>query len=111
MKLPLERVAEFLSSTGEFDPQGVAQGHSIDSRTVQPDELFFAVKGERMDGHDFVEQALQKGAVAAVVRKDQLTRYSTKARLGAVDDTLGALQAPGTAARRLWGKPAAGVTG
>ena len=71
MKLPLSRVAEFLSATGEFDPKAVATGYSIDSRTIQPGELFFAVKGERIDGHDFVEQALEKGAVAAVVRKDQ----------------------------------------
>src|SRR5437016_7069582 len=111
MKLPLARVAEFLSSTGEFDSQGVAQGHSIDSRTIQPGELFFAVKGERMDGHDFVEQALQKGAVAAVVRKDQLTRYSSKTRLLPVADTLAALQTLATAVRRLWGKPLVGVTG
>ena len=68
MKLALARVAEFLSSAGEFDPRASAVGYSIDSRTVQPGELFFAVKGERMDGHDFVEQALQKGVVAAVVR-------------------------------------------
>jgi UDP-N-acetylmuramoyl-tripeptide--D-alanyl-D-alanine ligase len=111
MKLPLARVAEFLSCTGEFDPQAVAQGYSIDSRTVQPSELFFAVKGERMDGHDFVEQALQKGAVAAVVREDQLTRYSSKTRLLPVGDTLVALQTLATAVRRLWGKPLVGVTG
>jgi UDP-N-acetylmuramoyl-tripeptide--D-alanyl-D-alanine ligase len=111
MKLPLARVAEFLASTGEFDPQALAQGYSIDSRTVQPGDLFFAVKGERMDGHDFVEQALQKGALAAVVRKDQLTRYATKARLLPVDDTLVALQTLATAVRRLWGKPLIGVTG
>src|SRR3989440_12552370 len=97
MKLPLERVAEFLSSTGEFDPQAVAQGYSIDSRTIQPGELFFAVKGERMDGHDFVEQALQKRAAAAVIRKDQLTRYTTKARLLPVVDTLAGLQTLATA--------------
>ena len=111
MKLPLARVAEFLSSTGEFDPQAVAQGYSIDSRTVQPGELFFAVQGERMDGHDFVEQSLQKGAVAAVVRSDQLGRYAMKNRLLPVTDTLVALQTLATAVRRLWGKPLVGVTG
>ena len=78
MKLPLSRVAEFLSAAGEFDHKAVAQGYSIDSRTIQPGELFFAVKGERMDGHDFVKQALEKGAVAAVMRKDQLARYPVK---------------------------------
>jgi UDP-N-acetylmuramoyl-tripeptide--D-alanyl-D-alanine ligase len=111
MKLPLARIAEFLSATGEFDHKAVAQGYSIDSRTLQPGELFFAVKGERMDGHDFVEQALEKGAVAAVVRKDQLARYPVKTRLVAVDDTLVALQTLAAAVRRLWAKPLIGVTG
>jgi UDP-N-acetylmuramoyl-tripeptide--D-alanyl-D-alanine ligase len=111
MRLPLSRVAEFLSAAGEFDPEAVAQGYSIDSRTIQPGELFMAVKGERMDGHDFVSQALEKGAVAAVIRKDQLSRYPVKTRLMTVDDTLVALQTLASAVRRLWGKPLIGVTG
>src|SRR5713101_5019855 len=111
MKLPLFRVAEFLSATGEFDPKALPQGYSIDSRTILPGELFFAVKGKRMDGHDFVEQALEKGAVAAIVRKDQLARYPVKTRLMAVEDTLTALQTLAAAVRRLWGKPLIGVTG
>jgi len=61
------------------DGQAVAQGYSIDSRTVQPGEVFFAVKGERLDGHDFVEQALGRGAIAAVVEKARLERYSNLA--------------------------------
>jgi UDP-N-acetylmuramoyl-tripeptide--D-alanyl-D-alanine ligase len=111
MKLPLSRVAEFLSAAGEFDHKEVAQGYSIDSRTIQPGELFFAVKGERMDGHDFVSQALEKGATAAVIRKDQFARYTVKTRLITVDDTLAALQTLASAVRRLWGKPLIGVTG
>ena len=91
MKLPLSRVAEFLSATGEFDHRAIAEGYSIDSRTLRPGDLFFAVKGERLDGHDFVEQALARGAAAAVVRKDQLARYSVKTRFLAVEDTLVAL--------------------
>ena len=111
MKLPLSRIAEFLSAAGEFEHTAVAQGYSIDSRTIQPGELFFAVKGERMDGHDFVAQALEKGAVAAVISKDQFTRFPVKSRLMAVDDTLTGLQTLGTAVRRLWGKPLVGITG
>jgi UDP-N-acetylmuramoyl-tripeptide--D-alanyl-D-alanine ligase len=111
MKLTLSRIAEFLGASGEFDHTAEAQGYSIDSRTVQAGELFFAVKGERMDGHDFVAQALSKGAVAAVVRKDQLARYPVITGLLAVDDTLAALQTLGTAVRRLWAKPLVGVTG
>ena len=111
MKLALSRIAEFLSATGEFEHKEVAHGYSIDSRTVRPRELFFAVRGERLDGHEFVEPALEKGAVAAVVRKDQLARYPVKTRLLAVDDTLVALQTLATAVRRLWGKPLIGITG
>jgi UDP-N-acetylmuramoyl-tripeptide--D-alanyl-D-alanine ligase len=111
MKLPLSRVAEFLSAAGEFDANAVAQGYSIDSRSIQRGELFLAVKGERMDGHDFVTQALEKGAVAAVIRKDQLARYPLRTGLITVDDTLTALQTLATAVRRLWAKPLIGVTG
>jgi len=111
MKLPLARIEEFLNATGECELKEVATGCSIDSRTIQPGELFFAVKGERLDGHDFVHQALERGAVSAIVRKDQLARYSVKTCLLAVDDTLVALQTLATAVRRLWGKPVVGVTG
>jgi UDP-N-acetylmuramoyl-tripeptide--D-alanyl-D-alanine ligase len=111
MKLTLARIAEFVSAVGSFSPEEVAQGYSIDSRTVGAGQLFFAVKGERLDGHDFVEPALKSGAVAAVVRRDQLGRYPERARLLAVDDTLVALQTLAMAVRKVWGKPLAGVTG
>ena len=111
MKLTLARIAGFVSAAGEFAPEEVAQAYSIDSRTVGPGQLFFAVKGERLDGHDFVESALEKGAVAAVVRKDQLGRYPGETRLLAVEDTLVALQTLATAVRKLWGKPLIAVTG
>jgi UDP-N-acetylmuramoyl-tripeptide--D-alanyl-D-alanine ligase len=111
MKLALGQIAEFLQATGEFDRAAVAAGYSIDSRTIRPGELFFAVKGEKMDGHDFVAQALEKGAVAAVVAGDQLGEFSAKAGLVAVEDTLVALQTLAQSVRRLWGKPLIAVTG
>jgi UDP-N-acetylmuramoyl-tripeptide--D-alanyl-D-alanine ligase len=111
MKLTLSRIAEFVSAAGEFAPEDLAQGYSIDSRTVGPGQLFFAVKGERLDGHDFVDSALERGAVAVVVRRDQLKRYPRQARLLAVEDTLVALQTLAMAVRKLWGKPLIGITG
>jgi UDP-N-acetylmuramoyl-tripeptide--D-alanyl-D-alanine ligase len=116
MKLPLSRIAEFVGAAEKesarlAEGDALAQGYSIDSRTVQPGEIFFAVKGERLDGHDFVEQALSRGAVAAVVRKDQVERYANDSRLLAVDDTLVALQTLATAVRKIWSKTAIGVTG
>jgi UDP-N-acetylmuramoyl-tripeptide--D-alanyl-D-alanine ligase len=121
MKLPLAKIAEFISAAHlgvggsavrpSHSREEVAQGYSIDSRTVGPGELFFAVKGERLDGHDYANAALGKGAVRAVVQKDQLHRYPDKAGLLAVDDTLVALQTLATAVRKLWGKPLVGITG
>src|ERR1700758_1332847 len=111
MKLPLSKIAEFLAASGDFPRDEAAQGYSIDSRTVARGELFFAVKGERLDGHDFVDAALERGALAAVVRKDQLARFPGNSNLLAVDDTLAALQTLATAVRKLWGKPLVGVTG
>ncbi len=113
MKLLVSRIAEFIVSGAPvgFDAGAMALGYSIDSRTVRPGELFFAVKGERLDGHDFVEQALSQGAIAAVVRKDQVSRYPNPNALLAVDDTLFALQTLATAVRKIWSKTAIGVTG
>jgi UDP-N-acetylmuramoyl-tripeptide--D-alanyl-D-alanine ligase len=111
MKLTLSKIAEFISATGDLPAHEVAHAYSIDSRTIGAGQLFFAVKGERLDGHDYVAAALEKGAVAAVVRKDQLERFSDASRLLAVEDTLVALQTLATAVRKVWGKPLVGVTG
>lgn len=117
MKLTLARISELLSATasatGATEAQAVAAGYSIDSRTLAPGELFFAVRGERLDGHDFVEAALERGALAAVVARKELARYPEAARpkLLAVEDTLLALQELGAAARRAWGKTLVAVTG
>ena len=112
MKLKLSKIADFISSSvASGFPDDNVQAYSIDSRTVGSGELFFAVKGERLDGHDFVAAAFDRGAAAAVVRKDQLERFADKSRLLAVDDTLVALQALATAVRKVWGKPLIGITG
>ena len=111
MRLPLGRISEFIGAAGEVDAGAIATGYSIDSRTIAPGELFFAVKGERLDGHDFVDAALAAGSVAAVVQREQAARYGENYRLLAVADPLAALQRLGTAVRRLWGKKLVAVTG
>ena len=44
-----------------------ATGVAIDTRTLAPGDLFVALRGERRDGHDFVAEALRKGAAGALV--------------------------------------------
>lgn len=110
MKLPLWRIAEFTGARGDFDPDLVATGYSIDSRTINPGDLFFAISGTRFDGHDYVKDALEKGAAAAVVGPGRVLEADAQ-RILVVQDTLTALQSVGAAARRLWGKPLLAVTG
>ncbi len=111
MKFPLGRIAEFVQGRGVYDPAAVAQGYSIDTRTLRPGELFFAIRGERLDGHDYVEAALKAGAVAAVVEAGHATRWPQSTQLITVQDTTHALQQLGAAARRVWGKKLIAVTG
>jgi UDP-N-acetylmuramoyl-tripeptide--D-alanyl-D-alanine ligase len=67
VKLTLGQVADWIHADGEFDTSAEAVGYGIDSRTIGAGELFFAVRGERLDGHDYVQAALANGAIAAVV--------------------------------------------
>ncbi len=100
-----------MKASGAYDPQRIATGYSIDSRTIQTGDLFFAVRGERLDGHDYVEAALAKGAVASVIAREQSSRFSGNANLLVVDDPLVALQQLAAAVRKLWGNPLIGITG
>jgi UDP-N-acetylmuramoyl-tripeptide--D-alanyl-D-alanine ligase len=113
MRLSLSRIAEFLGTKVSAASIGdvVATGYSIDSRTIRPGEVFFAVRGEKMDGHDFVEQALAKGAVAAVVSMEKLATFPSSGRPIAVEDTLVSLQLLAKAVRQLWAGPLIAVTG
>jgi UDP-N-acetylmuramoyl-tripeptide--D-alanyl-D-alanine ligase len=111
MKLSLGRVAEFVHGSGSFDHAAIAEGYSIDSRGLRAGELFFAIKGERLDGHNYVEAALAAGAVAAVIESGQVACYADKSKLIVVADSTLALQHLGAAVRRLWGRKLIAVTG
>jgi UDP-N-acetylmuramoyl-tripeptide--D-alanyl-D-alanine ligase len=92
----------------------IAQGYSIDSRSVAPGELFFAVRGERLDGHDFIAGALERGALAAVVslaRVASLPDEVLAAPLLIVEDPLQSLQALAGHVRRHWTGRLVAVTG
>jgi UDP-N-acetylmuramoyl-tripeptide--D-alanyl-D-alanine ligase len=92
----------------------VITGYSIDSRTVAAGELFFAVRGDRFDGHDYVEAAARHGAVAAVVSRARVASLPDLALalpLLITEDPLLALQALAAHVRRRWGKRVVAVTG
>ena len=68
MQLPLSKIAEILRSPHPTSSR-VAQGYSLDSRKIAPDQLFFAIQGRRFDGHEFVPDVLERGAAGAVVAR------------------------------------------
>jgi UDP-N-acetylmuramoyl-tripeptide--D-alanyl-D-alanine ligase len=91
-------------------PRGAFTGVSIDSRSVGDNEIFVAIKGDRMDGHDFAAAALAAGAgIAIVSRVDDAMRAA--GALLVVDDPLAALTRMAQAARARSVAKIVGVTG
>jgi UDP-N-acetylmuramoyl-tripeptide--D-alanyl-D-alanine ligase len=84
-------------------------GVATDSRTIRPGELFVALRGDRFDGHEYIELALQRGAVAAVVAADRVGTLT--GNLLAVADPLRALGALAAFWRRRFTIPVVGIVG
>jgi UDP-N-acetylmuramoyl-tripeptide--D-alanyl-D-alanine ligase len=78
---------------------------------VKAGELFFAIVGPRIDGHEFVKAAVGRGAVAAVVAKGTAATYPDAPALVRVKDTTRALQDLGAHVRRLRPLRVVGITG
>ena len=92
-------------------PPAAVPGLSIDSRTVEAGDAFFAIQGDSRDGHAFVESALQKGAGLAVVATGKRSTLPKDAPLLAVPDVLEGLRALARAARARSRAKLIGVTG
>lgn len=86
-----------------------ATGISIDTRTLKPGELYIAIKGDSLDGHDFVKDAFAKGASGVVVSK--FSGDLTGKTYFLVDDTLKALNYFGAYARAKTAAKIVGITG
>jgi UDP-N-acetylmuramoyl-tripeptide--D-alanyl-D-alanine ligase len=109
MNLQLDEIAKAVGGTLEGPGDVKVRGYSIDTRTLNPGELFFAVKGPRFDGHAFLKQAMEKKAAGAVVSEP--AESSAAFSVVRVGSTLAALQDLARAVRRRWGQPLVGVTG
>lgn len=103
MEFKLTDVAQALGFTVES--QALVTGWSIDSRTVAPGDLFFALRGPNHDGNAYVDEVLRKGAVAAVANDVK------PGTVLVVPDTLIALQETSMWALKQWGGEVVGVTG
>jgi UDP-N-acetylmuramoyl-tripeptide--D-alanyl-D-alanine ligase len=106
MKFRLGDVARELGLTTACAERPVT-GWSVDSRTLEPGDLFFALRGPNHDGHAFVEEVLRRGAAAAVVDHPA----AASGPLLAVPDTQAAMETLASRARKQWGGQVVGVTG
>jgi UDP-N-acetylmuramoyl-tripeptide--D-alanyl-D-alanine ligase len=75
------RPLEFFARASQGDLSGASPRQMVsrvctDSRQVLPGDLFVAIHGERFDGHDYVEAAIARGAVAAMVAREQAARFA-----------------------------------
>ena len=70
MKLNLSELSRELNCEFDISLDKQIQNIKIDSRKISEGDVFFAIKGESFDGHDFVQEAFNNGAIAAVIEKD-----------------------------------------
>src|SRR5262252_4061301 len=107
----LEEMASAMGAERAGQVPAAVTGLSIDSRSIAPGDAFFAIRGDRRDGHDFVSDALAAKAALAVVAADRCAQFPPDARLLVVPDVVIALRALAAGARsRLQGK-VIGITG
>ena len=85
-----------------------SSGVQTDTRALQPNQLYFALRGDRFDGHDYAETALANGALGAVVDRAE---WSGRPGYYCVPDVLTALQDLARHHRMHWGKRVVGLTG
>lgn len=113
-RMRLVEILNILEAAGREMNNLQPLGYSIDSRTLRSGELFFAIRGENNDGHRFVGDALEKGALAAVVAGDFESSSATRCpevKLIRVGDTLTSLQSLAAAVVRSWKGRLVAVTG
>ena len=110
MILNLQEVARAMQAAGEVRPIPVT-GWSVDTRTQNAGDLYFALRGPNHDGHDYVASAIRNGAAGVVVEAGRELPPGIGGERLAVADTLRALQDLGAWARRRWDGRVVGVTG
>lgn len=106
MKFSLDKLAPLLDGE-RHGPDVVFENISIDTRTMQKKDCYVAIQGSRFDGHDFVEKAELKGAVAAIVSRP----VNTSLPLCIVKNTDKALLTLATIRRQSFNHPVIGITG
>ena len=108
-KIPDVRI---LNEPSAEEMQKVVRGISIDSRSLKVNQVFWALKGPNFDGHDFIKDAIAKGAAAITIDKINIHRINgTGLPVFVVPDSLTALQQLAARHRRKFSIPVLAITG
>lgn len=102
MNAPLwtgDKLVAAMAARAEGAVPGEVTGISIDTRTLEPGDAFFAITGEARNGHEFVAGALDKGAALAVVDEAHAAEFSGRGPIAIVPDVLNAMEQAGSARR------------
>lgn len=110
MKKTLQQIAKWLNSDQNVQEDIVVTGVSINTRTLQKGDLFIPFHGEKTNGHKYVTQAFQNGAVASLWQKDE-PNPPKDVPLIFVDDSEKALQQMANAYRKEHQATFIGITG
>lgn len=114
-------IDEIVKSTGgqllNGTPDPPVSGVSIDSRTIKNGDIFVAIKGDVFDGHDYIEDAIKKGARGVIIKEGHkisdyiLEKVSKDKVILSVNDTMTALQEMARYYRNKFHLPVVGITG
>ncbi len=109
---PLSRIAEFAGGQlTSGDPGALVTSVSTDSRTIRPGDFFVPIRGENFDGHRFVEQTAERGALGALVEADWQGQLPNEFAVIRVKDTLIGYQGIAAGYRRSLPLKVIGITG
>ena len=107
MPYPLSTISQIINAKYTGGDDATFEHISIDTRTLQPGDLYIAIIGEHLDGHDFIKAAEEKKAGAMIVSKPVQTTLPTLR----VEDTTKALGQLAAYHRNQFNIPTIGITG
>ena len=107
MKLTLSQIADYCGGKLFGDGSVVVEGFFTDSRKAEPGKMFVAIKGENVDGHNYIPSCIEKGCTACFSEKE----LDLPINYVLVEDSVRALQKCGAACRNDIHVPVIGITG
>jgi len=107
----INKILGVINFNGSLNRNLIFNKVNIDSRNISAEDLFIAIKGENYDGHDFLQDVLEKGIKAVVIKADKQHLLPSKYPFWAVHDTKEAFQNLALFKRRKLNIPVVAITG